>query len=107
MNARALTPQDRNLADEFAGWARGLDVESAFTRRRIRPSYKTMIDTLKQWADDCKDDDEMMHMSIGLDDVAAQMANAHEWANEAREQASVEGHDNTWIDRQDAAGRVV
>ena len=102
----AITQQDRNLADEFAGWTKSLDAESAFTRRRVKPSYKTMIDTLKQWADDCKDDDEMMHMSITLDDVAAQMENAHEWANEAREQAAVEGPDQSWIRRQDAAGRT-
>lgn len=101
-----ITQQDRNLADDFAGWAKSLDAESAFTRRRVKPSYKTMIDTLKQWADDCEDDDEMMHMSITLDDVAAQMANAHEWANEAREQAAVEGPDQSWIRRQDAAGRT-
>lgn len=100
-----ITQQDRSLADEFAGWAKSLDAESAFTRR-VKPSYKTMIDTLNQWADDCKDDDEMMHMSITLDDVAAQMANAHEWANEAREQAAVEGSDQSWNRRQDAAGRT-
>ncbi len=71
--------------------------------RRIKPSYKTMIETLNQWADDCKDDDEMMHMSINLDDVAAQLANAHEWAEEARGQSAAEGADDAWSTRQDRA----
>lgn len=100
MSALPITPADFGEV-QTANWPVPTSRPSLMPRR-VKPSYQTMIDTLNQWADDCKDDDEMMHMSITLDDVAAQMANAHEWANEAREQAAVEGPDNSWTARQDA-----
>ena len=103
----ALTQKDRNLADEFAGWAKSLDAESAFTRRRIKPSIKTMIETLRQWHDDIKDEAEMNYLPVNLEDVADKLESAHRWANEAREQATVEGPDNSWLGRQDSASGAV
>lgn len=102
----AITQQDRSLADDFAGWARSLDAESAFTRPRIKPSIKTMIEVLHQWHDDIKDELEMNYLPVNLEVVADKLESAHRWANEAREQAAVEGPDQSWIRRQDAAGRT-
>jgi hypothetical protein len=102
----AITQQDRNLADDFAGWAKSLDAESAFTRRRVKPSLATMVETLRQWHDDMKDELEMNYLPLNLEDVAEKLESAHRWANEAREQAAVEGPDNSWIRRQDAAERI-
>lgn len=96
-----ITQQDRNLADDFAGWAKSLDAESAFTRPRIKRSWATAEELLHQLHDEFKDDPLYLWMELSFEDMADKVNKARFCGGEDMTP------DKSWIRRQDAAGRTV